>query len=105
MGGAHGGVAQCSMRKRTYTSLCSDEPALESDDMPVPVIHNWVSTAQIDGTSMPLDLEAIQQILPGSSYDRKKFAAMAIRLSNPCCTLLLFRWEEHIRALARRLPH
>lgn len=93
------------MRKRTYTSLCSDEPALESDDMPVPVIHNWVSTAQIDGTSMPLDLEAIQQILPGSSYDRKKFAAMAIRLSNPCCTLLLFRWAEHIRALASRLPY
>jgi hypothetical protein len=39
---------------------------------------------------MPLDLLKIREILPGSAYDRKKFAAMTIRIANPNCTLLLF---------------
>ena len=80
------------MRKRFYTplSVCSEPPSSDPDSAPVPVIHNIVSTAQIDSTKMPMDLQAISEILPGSSYDRRKFAAMTIRLANPSCTLLLF---------------
>jgi len=85
------------MRKRFYTPLQHSAPqpdgADESEadsDAPLPVIHNIVSTAQIDSTKMPMDLQAISEVLPGSSYDRRKFAAMTIRLANPSCTLLLF---------------
>jgi len=82
------------MRKRLYTALSNADAHrahAEDSDHPLPVIHNIVSTAQIESTTKgPLDLDAIRQILPGSSYDRAKFAAMTIRLSNPNCTLLLF---------------
>jgi transcription initiation factor TFIID TATA-box-binding protein len=82
------------MRKRLYTPLqmCSLAPPAgpEDPEMPAPVIHNIVSTAQIESTRMPMDLQAISEVLPGSSYDRRKFAAMTIRLANPSCTLLLF---------------
>jgi transcription initiation factor TFIID TATA-box-binding protein len=83
------------MRKRFYTPLSNAPDALcqgeaQEDSAPVPVIHNIVSTAQIESTRMPMDLQAISEILPGSSYDRRKFAAMTIRLANPSCTLLLF---------------
>jgi len=87
------------MRKRFYTplqqsTLAAPAPGLGGEDQdaaaPVPVIHNIVSTAQIDSTRMPMDLQAISEVLPGSSYDRRKFAAMTIRLANPSCTLLLF---------------
>ena len=104
------------MRKRLYTALVPAElpcapatsasaatplppPAAgdsdrlgtpEDDGTPIPVIHNIVSTAQIDSSRMPMDLQAISEVLPGSSYDRRKFAAMTIRLANPSCTLLLF---------------
>ena len=86
------------MRKRFYTpllqsSLASAPPQPDEDGAapaPEPVIHNIVSTAQIDSTQMPMDLQAISEVLPGSSYDRRKFAAMTIRLANPSCTLLLF---------------
>jgi TATA-box binding protein (TBP) (component of TFIID and TFIIIB) len=105
------------MRKRLYTALvptdlpCADPadcaraaelaPAAntpsaaggdpgDDDDTPIPVIHNIVSTAQIDSSRMPMDLQAISRVIPGSSYDRRKFAAMTIRLANPSCTLLLF---------------
>jgi transcription initiation factor TFIID TATA-box-binding protein len=85
------------MRKRKYTSLenvnVSSAASLNVPDdptMPMPVIHNIVSTAQIASTCPVLDLDRICELLPGSSYDRKKFAAMTIRLSNPNCTILLF---------------
>ena len=84
------------MRKRFYTPLqtvVQDDNSADAQDgetIPVPVIHNIVSTAQIDSTKMPMDLQAISEVLPGSSYDRRKFAAMTIRLANPSCTLLLF---------------
>jgi len=82
------------MRKRLYTPLQICSPAAsavdDSQQTPSPVIHNIVSTAQIESTKMPMDLQAISEVLPGSSYDRRKFAAMTIRLANPSCTLLLF---------------
>lgn len=76
------------MRKRRYTSLNGQSPAL--DGVPLPVVHNIVSTAQIDSSLKQLDLEKIRQLLPFSFYDRSKFAAITIRLSNPECTTLLF---------------
>lgn len=80
------------MRKRLYTPLqvCAPSSAADDASTPSPVIHNIVSTAQIESTKMPMDLQAISEVLPGSSYDRRKFAAMTIRLANPSCTLLLF---------------
>jgi transcription initiation factor TFIID TATA-box-binding protein len=94
------------MRKRLYTALTPSDASRahaesdlssteagggeEGDDTPTPMIHNIVSTAQIDSNRMPMDLLGISEVVPGSSYDRKKFAAMTIRLANPSCTLLLF---------------
>jgi transcription initiation factor TFIID TATA-box-binding protein len=76
------------MRKRKYTSL--DGPKPELDGVPLPVVHNIVATSQIVGTVPHLDLERIRQLLPFSFYDKNKFAAITIRLSNPECTTLLF---------------
>lgn len=86
------------MRKRKYTSLRETQESqsvfvVDPDlAVPTPVIHNIVSTAQIQvtGDMTSLDLDKICEILPGSSYDRKKFAAMTIRLADPNCTILLF---------------
>ena len=82
------------MRKRKYTALCNtDTPHMNADpcgDIPVPQIHNIVSTALIESDHMPLDLDAIRQVIPGTSYDKKRFAAMTIRMHNPTCTILLF---------------
>lgn len=78
------------MRKRYYTALPHATLPSVDDSTPLPVIHNIVSTAHIWASEMPLDLPQIQEILPGSAYDRKKFAAMTIRIANPNCTLLLF---------------
>ena len=76
------------MRKRRYTSLCGPKPEMEG--MPLPVVHNIVATSQIVSSVKHLDLERIQQLLPFSFYDKNKFAAITIRLSNPECTTLLF---------------
>ena len=78
------------MRKRHYTALPCATLVPTDEDTPMPVIHNIVSTAHIMASQMPLDLLKIREILPGSAYDRKKFAAMTIRIANPNCTLLLF---------------
>lgn len=78
------------MRKRKYTPLAPQSSVELLPDTPVPEIHNIVSTAFISSSSSTLDLDHIQEILPGSSYNRKRFAAMTIRLANPNCTILLF---------------
>ena len=82
------------MRKRKYTALCAEDTAPASTglfpDAPVPVIHNVVSTAMIESSSIPLRLEDIREMIPGTCYDKKRFAAMTIRLHNPVCTVLLF---------------
>lgn len=76
------------MRKRRYT--CLEGPSPNLDGGPLPVVHNIVSTAQIKSSVRQLDLDRIRQLLPFSFYDRSKFAAITIRLSNPDCTTLLF---------------
>lgn len=76
------------MRKRKYTSLSTSEPL--QDNLPMPVVHNIVATAQINCSMPKLDLEKIRRLLPYSFYDKNKFAAITIQLSNPECTILLF---------------
>ena len=56
---------------------------------PVPFIHNIVATAQIE-TSAPLQLDRLKQIFRFSSFNRRKFAAVTLRLLRPNCTILLF---------------
>ena len=55
-----------------------------------PCTHNIVSTVHVR-TNMPkIDLEVIAQSFRNSSYDRKRFAAITIRIANPKITALLF---------------
>ena len=58
-------------------------------EKPVPFIHNIVATAQIE-TSAPLQLDRLKQIFRFSSFNRRKFAAVTLRLLRPNCTILLF---------------
>jgi transcription initiation factor TFIID TATA-box-binding protein len=55
---------------------------------PIPTIHNVVATIQIE--CEPINIHRLSQILPYSSYDKSKFAAITIRLADPVCTCLLF---------------
>jgi transcription initiation factor TFIID TATA-box-binding protein len=58
--------------------------------VPIPTVHNIVATARIKCSKSLIDLDRIHTMLPFSFYDKKKFAAVTIRLSNPECTTLLF---------------
>lgn len=58
------------------------------DPTPEPEIHNVVATIQIE--CEPINIHRLSQILPFSSYDKSKFAAITIRLADPVCTCLLF---------------
>ena len=77
-----------NMRKRCYTLLEGPKPSL--DGVPLPVVHNLVCCSMIQSQRKHLDLDLIKTLLPFSFYDKKKFAAITIRLSNPECTALLF---------------
>lgn len=85
------------MPKRKYTALPTRKsfasqasfPEPSSHPAPKPLIHNIVSTSQID-TDAPIDLTALSLLLPFTFYDKQKFAAITIRLHSPHCTTLLF---------------
>lgn len=49
-----------------------------------------MSTTHIKSISGKLDLSTIAESIPNSSYDRKRFAAITIRINNPKTTGLLF---------------
>ena len=57
---------------------------------PPAVIHNIVSTSLIQASCTPINLSNLAMLLPCSCYDRRKFAAITIRIDNPKCTALLF---------------
>ena len=82
------------MRKRFYTALdvggLRDTVTDTHDDTPCALVHNIVATTQIFSSVMPIDLQHIADVLPNSYYDRKKFAAITIRIKDPTCTALLF---------------
>lgn len=67
----------------------SDVPEA-SEDTPTPVVHNIVATSKIQFDFPELDLIKVQTMLPFSFYDKKRFAAVTIRISCPECTALLF---------------
>lgn len=54
----------------------------------IPIFHNVVATIQIECD--PIDISHLSSLLPFTSYDKKKFAAITIRLHRPPCTCLLF---------------
>jgi transcription initiation factor TFIID TATA-box-binding protein len=76
------------MRKRRYYTLIQQE--IDYSNTPIPTVHNIVATSRIEFNFEELDLVQIQKLLPFSFYDKKRFAAVTIRLSNPECTALLF---------------
>ena len=88
------------MRKRKYVGLYSfDTPESRPDpdnnndiECPVPQCHNIVSTSQlfITGAKDGIDLSRIADLCPYTSYDKRRFAAITIRMANPHCTCLLF---------------
>lgn len=57
-------------------------------EFPKPQIHNVVATIQIQ--CKPIDIAKLSKLLPYSTYDKSKFAAITIRLADPVCTCLLF---------------
>ena len=90
------------MRKRKYVSLGDTQHAQHDYDVheldkkyeqkcfPVPRCHNIVSTSQIQSSQKQINLQRLSDLFPFTSYDRKRFAAITIRLANPHCTCLLF---------------
>jgi transcription initiation factor TFIID TATA-box-binding protein len=58
--------------------------------VPPSIIHNIVGTSEIWCSVQPIDLEHIFKTLPNSFYNRKRFAAITIRVVSPMCTALLF---------------
>jgi len=54
------------------------------------MVHNVVGTSMIFCSSTPLDLNLIHSIMPNSTFEKKKFAAVTIRMSDPNSTVLLF---------------
>ena len=69
---------------------CEEKKEEVYDAAPVPICHNIVSTSQIITSMKEIDLQRLASLFPFTSYDRKRFAAITIRLANPHCTCLLF---------------
>ena len=57
---------------------------------PNPRCHNIVSTSQIQFSQSNINLQRLADLYAFTTYDRKRFAAITIRLANPHCTCLLF---------------
>jgi len=62
----------------------------EGPPPPIPQCHNIVSTSQIVTSQPSINLQRLADLFPFTTYDRKRFAAITIRLANPHCTCLLF---------------
>ncbi len=54
------------------------------------MVHNVVGTAKVFCSSLPFDLQLIHSILPNTTFKKKKFASITIRLFDPHCTVFLF---------------
>ena len=71
-------------------SLGGDVRDWQKGDESETVVHNMVSTSIVHGSQMPINLSLLAMLLPCSTYDRRRFAAITIRIDNPRCTALLF---------------
>jgi transcription initiation factor TFIID TATA-box-binding protein len=95
------------MRKRKYSQLDSIDNAVDHlledvddyykqhegisrEECPPLQIHNLVGTGMVSTSSGVLDLHSMVIMIPNCSYHKQKFAAITIRLTQPCCTALLF---------------
>lgn len=72
-----------------HKNMTMDEDKLDQDK-PNVYVHNIVSTSIVHSNCMPINLQMLAMYLPCSSYNRKRFAAITIRIDNPRCTALLF---------------
>jgi hypothetical protein len=70
-----------------HTKECADDGARTPTST---TVHNMVSTSMLLCSEMPINLSLLAMLLPCSTYDRRRFAAITIRLENPRCTALLF---------------
>jgi len=52
--------------------------------------HNMVSTIHVETNTDKIDLEMISSCIANSCYDKKRFAAITIRIDEPKTTALLF---------------
>ena len=68
----------------------TQKPAAIQDDVPTAEIHNLVATSMLKSDILPLDLKKVSELVPNSSYDKQKFAAITLRIAQPNCTVLLF---------------
>jgi transcription initiation factor TFIID TATA-box-binding protein len=71
-----------------YNAQCVGGAGVDEDALVM--VHNVVGTAKVVCSSLPFDLQLIHSILPNSTFKKKKFAAITIRLFDPHCTVLLF---------------
>jgi len=55
-----------------------------------PTTHNMVSTIHIHTNHDKIDLDMISGCIPNSAYNKKRFAAITIRIDEPKTTALLF---------------
>ena len=80
------------MRKRKYVALHAPYEGGSVESHPIPRCHNIVSTSQlhVSGCEKGIDLARMARMFPFTSYDRRRFAAITIRLAQPQCTCLLF---------------
>jgi transcription initiation factor TFIID TATA-box-binding protein len=89
------------MRKRKYTSLNANAYSTQYSAMidtgvdsetaaPASRIHNLVGTTVLFCSTGDVDLNYVASVMPNSHYDRRRFAAITIRIANPTCTALLF---------------
>jgi TATA-box binding protein (TBP) (component of TFIID and TFIIIB) len=90
------------MRKRVYSSLSTSTAPTSSlhtitlpvvgsgNEPPMAEIHNLVGTTELCCSAGLVDLDLVASTLPNSFYDRRRFAAITIRISEPNCTALLF---------------
>jgi transcription initiation factor TFIID TATA-box-binding protein len=91
------------MKKRKYSALLPDQDysvnvftdteensLINEDDTPITLVDNIVGTAEIVCSIRPIDLQFVAACMPNSHYDRKRFAAITLRVCSPMCTALLF---------------
>ena len=69
--------------KSTCTKFCKHSSL-------TPTSHNMVTTSHINSNVADIDLKTIALCMKNTSYDRRRFAAITIRLHSPKTTALLF---------------
>lgn len=92
--GADPGIADAASETEKNGEKDDDDDVQEKQQRAQPcppaMLQNIVSTSLVRGYPMPINIQQLSMYLPCSSYNRRKFAAITIRMENPRCTALLF---------------